>query len=61
MRIVEIILDRKGVRRWVAVDRDTRERLLRLSDRTQLVDQCAKLEWRIAADLGPKCHSPLVL
>jgi hypothetical protein len=47
-RIVEIIYDSNDPRRpWVAVDYRTRAPVLRLADRDQLLEICARFDWRI--------------
>jgi hypothetical protein len=47
MRTVEIIEEPNQTYKWVAIDRGTREPLLRLSDLYQLRDVCGRLEWTV--------------
>jgi hypothetical protein len=53
MRTVEIVHDPKDPRPWVAVDRRTREPVLRLFNRDQLEQICLRFGWRIAAAKAP--------
>ena len=53
MRTVEIIHDPEDPRPWVAIDRRTREPVLRLSNRDQLEQICLRFGWRIAAAKAP--------
>ena len=47
MRKVEIIEEPSHTYKWIAIDRDTRQSLVRLSDLHQLLDVCERLEWQI--------------
>jgi hypothetical protein len=47
MRKVEIIEEPNRTYKWIAIDRATRQSLVRLSDLNQLRDICDRLEWRI--------------
>jgi hypothetical protein len=48
MRAVEIIFETGNFRPWVAIDRDTGQPLLRLTDRDQLERLCRRLGWHVA-------------
>ena len=52
-RTVEIIHDPNDPRPWVAIDRRTREPVLRLFNRDQLEQICLRFDWRIAAVKAP--------
>jgi len=53
MRTVEIIHDPQDPRPWAAIDRRTREPLLRLFNRDQLEQICLRCGWRIVAAKAP--------
>ena len=48
MRRVEIVEEPKQkIYKWTAVDKQTNQPLLRLSDLHQLRDVCQRLEWKV--------------
>jgi hypothetical protein len=48
MRRIEIVEEPNQIPyKWAAIDRDTRQSLLRLSDLYQLRDVCGRLEWEV--------------
>ena len=47
MRRIEIVEEPDQPYKWAAIDRDTRQSLLRLSDLYQLRDVCGRLEWEV--------------
>ena len=48
MRRVEIVEEPNQIPyKWIAIDKDTRRSLLRLSDLYQLRDVCDRLEWEV--------------
>jgi hypothetical protein len=47
MRKIEIVEEPNHTYKWIAIDRATRQSLLRLSDLDQLRDVCDRLEWQI--------------
>ena len=47
MRVVKISYDRTKQRHWVAADSRTRQELLRLHDREQLMRTCSRLGWEV--------------
>lgn len=51
MRRVEIVEEKKSQRRWVVIDRATREPLLRLHDQDLLRKICRELGWDISNPL----------
>jgi hypothetical protein len=53
LRTVEIVHDPKDPRPWVAIDRRTREPVLRLFNRDQLEQICLRFGWRITAAKAP--------
>jgi len=54
-RAVEVIHDLKDPRRpWVAVDHRSREPVLRLADRDQLLQICMRFGWRIVVAKVPR-------
>ena len=50
MRTVAIIHDQSNQRPWLAIDRETRQKLLRLTDRDQLLRTCERLGWRLVTE-----------
>jgi hypothetical protein len=52
MRTIEITYDRRNPRPWLALDRETGELLLRLTDRDELEQLCTRLGWHIARSQG---------
>ena len=52
MRRIEIVEEPDQPYKWIAIDKSTRQSLLRLSDLYQLRDVCFRLEWRVA-DVKP--------
>ena len=48
MRRIEIVEEPNQVPyKWIAIDKGTRQSLLRLSDLYQLRDVCERLEWEV--------------
>jgi hypothetical protein len=47
MRRIEIVEEPNQTYKWTAIDQDTRQSLLRLSDLYQLHDVCDRLEWKV--------------
>ena len=50
MRRVEIVEEPDQPYKWIAIDRGTRQSLLRLPDLYQLRDICDRLEWEVVAE-----------
>jgi hypothetical protein len=50
MRTIAIIHDQSNQRPWLAIDRETRQQLLRLADRDQLLRTCERLGWRLVTE-----------
>jgi hypothetical protein len=57
MRTIEITYDRRNPRPWLALDRETGELLLRLTDRDELERLCTRFGWHIARSQGPVPNS----
>jgi hypothetical protein len=47
MRRIEIVEEPNQPYKWIAIDKATRQSLLRLSDLYQLRDVCDRLEWEV--------------
>jgi hypothetical protein len=47
MRRIEIVEEPNQTYKWTAIDKATRQSLLRLSDLNQLRDVCERLEWKV--------------
>jgi hypothetical protein len=47
MRRIEIVEEPNQTYKWIAIDQDTRQSLLRLSDLHHLHDVCHRLEWKV--------------
>jgi len=47
MRRVEIVEEPSQTYKWIAIDRGTRQSLLRLADLHQLRDVCHRLGWAV--------------
>jgi len=47
MRRIEIVEEPNQTYKWIAIDKGTRQSMLRLSDLNQLRDVCERLEWKV--------------
>jgi len=57
MRKVEIVVDPKAQRCWIAIDTKSGEPMLRLHDRDLLERICRSLEWKIAQPAAQRSRS----
>jgi hypothetical protein len=57
MRKVEIVVDPRAQRCWIAIDTKSGEPMLRLHDRDLLARICRSLEWKIAQSAAQRSRS----